>query len=191
MAEAHNLSRQRGSTGIGVKKRDCRSAMSSHATASQWKQHLRRPGREGGFYATITTPFSRFDARNPEAICNIPLGAATSDREDPATDSDDEMLQPDGTLSFGRLFQNHAKHPQAPSSAPTGPGPLGPTKENGDVRPDPTGLCPPPHLTGPGPLGAAGVDAPTTTDDRLHTARDMTWPLWRGGWVGGRHGEYL
>ena len=35
MAEAHNLCRQRGSTGIGVKKRDFRSAQSTHPTKVQ------------------------------------------------------------------------------------------------------------------------------------------------------------
>ena len=121
MAEAHGLSRQRGSTGIGVEKRDFQSAMSSLPTISQWKEHLRRPGREGGFLATITTPYSWFDARNPEAICNIPLEETSSNGDDDsASDSDDGIMPPDGTQSPGADGGDRELSDPCPRNLPIG-----------------------------------------------------------------------
>ena len=116
MAEAHNLCRQRGSTGIGVKKRDFRSAQSTHPTKVQWVEAMRRPGREGGSLAANATPYDWFDAHQPDNIVHTPVvedSTTHDEEEETAADStdDDWWRPPTDSPTWTRAVAESFPHP--------------------------------------------------------------------------------
>ena len=61
-AEVHRLCRRRAHTGIGVKKRDHRSALAGRPTKAEWTEYLAQPGEHGGCSAETAYPKAWFTA---------------------------------------------------------------------------------------------------------------------------------